>query len=200
MPRKYATCAKNHNRIVELAAMGWSMSAIGRDIGTAHRHVSRYMKKHGIPALHRQVMENNPAWKGGRQIDKSGYVLILRKDHPHANNHGYVREHRLVMEGLIGRVLEPTEVVHHIDGNRGNNAPENLRLYSSNGAHLADDLKGRCPKWTPQGRENIRQSTILMNQLRKRTSNPRVTAEGGLPLPQRICRPKERRGTGLPLP
>ena len=80
-------------------------------------------------------MENNPAWKGGRQIDKSGYVLILRKDHPHADNHGYVREHRLVMEGLIGRVLEPTEVVHHIDHNPRNKDLANLELWPNNRLH-----------------------------------------------------------------
>jgi hypothetical protein len=40
------------------------------------------------------------------------------------------------MEAKLGRYLEPTEVVHHIDGNRENNDPANLMLFSNNGEHV----------------------------------------------------------------
>jgi hypothetical protein len=36
--------------------------------------------------------------------------------------------HRVVMETKLGRPLLPGEVVHHIDGNKRNNDPENLEL------------------------------------------------------------------------
>lgn len=36
--------------------------------------------------------------------------------------------HRVVMESILGRSLQPGEVVHHKDGNRHNNLPENLVL------------------------------------------------------------------------
>lgn len=39
-----------------------------------------------------------------------------------------VHEHRRVMEEKIGRKLCPDEIVHHIDGNKRNNSPENLQL------------------------------------------------------------------------
>lgn len=39
-----------------------------------------------------------------------------------------VREHRAIMERLIGRSLLPGEVVHHKDGNKLNNSPDNLML------------------------------------------------------------------------
>lgn len=67
-----------------------------------------------------------------------GYRMILAKDHPFADMKGYVREHRLVMESSIGRILDPKEVVHHIDGDRSNNSIENLKLYASNAEHLSD--------------------------------------------------------------
>lgn len=41
---------------------------------------------------------------------------------------GRVFEHRLVAEQMLGRPLSPNEQVHHIDGDRLNNSPENLLI------------------------------------------------------------------------
>ena|SRR5215471_8428860 len=64
-------------------------------------------------------------WKGGRYIDSKGYVAVR------VGPNRYVREHRLVMSALLGRPLRPDEVVHHKNGNKTDNRPENLELRSN---------------------------------------------------------------------
>jgi len=76
----------------------------------------------------RQDLTRATSWCGGR-VKISKYWYVYKPDHPNAM-HGkrYVAEHRLVMEGLIGRFLTPHEDVHHIDENTENNEPSNLEL------------------------------------------------------------------------
>jgi len=100
----------------------------------------------------------NAIFNGLTQIDSDGYVLIYTPNHPHANNAGCVREHRLAMEKKLGRYLKPSEVVHHKDGDRKNNRIGNLEVFGSNGQHLAATLKGKCPKWTADGKRRLREA------------------------------------------
>lgn len=109
-------------------------------------------------------MEANRFWKGGRTVDRKGYVLVKRNDHPGANASGYVRLHRLVMEETLGRPLLAGEVVHHVDEDPSNNEPGNLRLYASNAEHLADTLKTRCPAWTEEGKQKMQQNGQRLGQ------------------------------------
>lgn len=87
----------------------------------------------------RNVLEQNPFWKGGRTVASSGYVLVkLPPDHRFfcmADSRGYVYEHRLVIAEKLGRPLRSDEQVHHRDGNKQNNSPENLEHTESHQHH-----------------------------------------------------------------
>ncbi len=72
--------------------------------------------------------KNHPNWHGGRVVHKSGYIQIYSPKHPNKSMRCYVPEHRLVMEKILGRYLKSTEIVHHKNGNRYDNRPENLKL------------------------------------------------------------------------
>ncbi len=44
-------------------------------------------------------------------------------------------EHRVVAEQILGRPLKAGEIVHHRDGNKRNNNPENLIIFDSQSEH-----------------------------------------------------------------
>ncbi len=89
----------------------------------------------------------NCSWKGGRIRTTQGYILAYAPDHPHATGTGYIPEHRLVMEKIKGRYLlpAPDETVHHKNGIRDNNRPENLELRVGAGSHPQGILPEDAP-------------------------------------------------------
>jgi hypothetical protein len=59
-----------------------------------------------------------------------GYILLFEPSHPNARKDGYVAEHTKVMAAMLGRPLHRFEEVHHKNGIRHDNRPENLELWA----------------------------------------------------------------------
>ena len=95
----------------------------------------------GLDLSSRQLGAANAAWKGGVHATRpsgGGYIKQMSKGHPFADAGGYVMQHRLVMEAKLGRKLEAHERVHHKNGKRDDNRPENLELWTGVGTSKKD--------------------------------------------------------------
>jgi hypothetical protein len=55
--------------------------------------------------------------------------MVRLENHPRGGANGYVFEHILVMEEILGRHLSRDETVHHRNGVRDDNRPRNLELW-----------------------------------------------------------------------
>lgn len=104
--------------------------------GVSIQIVYRRMRQAGVPIRHggdatrgTQAGPKNPNWKDGITRRTSGYILERR-------NGKQQFQHRLVAESVLGRPLRPGECVHHKNGIKSDNRPENLEVLSSHAEHM----------------------------------------------------------------
>lgn len=83
--------------------------------GLCSMHLQRYIKT-GDPG----PADRMRAVRGTGSISTEGYRRVGAKGRP---------EHRVVMERILGRSLRQDENVHHLNGVRHDNRPENLELW-----------------------------------------------------------------------
>lgn len=91
--------------------------------GWCSRHYQRWLK-HGDPLTvkypGRAIGEKRPT--------EYGYVQVKDPEHPRSVK-GWVLEHVKVMGEVLGRPVRRDEEVHHKNGVRDDNRPENLELW-----------------------------------------------------------------------
>jgi hypothetical protein len=95
----------------------------------------------GCRLLIKRKGKDSPRWRGG-VLKRNGYTMISDPSHPNCDSLGYVREHVKVMSKMLGRPLLRGETVHHKNGLRSDNRPENLELWRSqpSGQRVSDLL------------------------------------------------------------
>jgi len=77
-------------------------------------------------------------WKRFHKYGDPNFVMNGERGKGSINSRGYrvfwrdgkvIKEHTIVMEKMLGRKLLPNENVHHINGVKDDNRPENLELW-----------------------------------------------------------------------
>lgn len=86
-------------------------------------HVAQGLCRKHYNVAYRHGSATAPGRRKG-SIDRRGYRVFRVSGRE-------VKEHRYVMQQILGRELLPSENVHHINGVRDDNRPENLELWSS---------------------------------------------------------------------
>ena len=81
------------------------------------------LRKYGDPLAGGPIRKFGDGWK------RKGYRQFYDKDHPNSDATGAVYEHTKVMSEILGRPLRQGESVHHVNGVRDDNRPENLELW-----------------------------------------------------------------------
>lgn len=109
--------------------------------------------------------------KGSKWQTASGYIMMYMPEHPNARANGVLPEHTFVMSETIGRALAKDENVHHKNGDRADNRPENLELWSKAqpaGQRIEDkvrwaiELKDQYPSvWTKVRKQMLKESNEI---------------------------------------
>jgi hypothetical protein len=142
--KKCLTCKKEFTTFPCFIKIGQgkfcSSKCYGKSLKGTHCGIKTEFKKGLVPwnrgkKFPQLSRENNRNWKGGRHLCKNGYIVLIVSNHPFADKFGRIYEHRFIMEKTLGRYLKPTEHIHHINGIKTDNKPENLQLFKSNSEH-----------------------------------------------------------------
>jgi len=138
--------------------------------GTELWHRRRDIGKRMCNECHKKAAtrtgETHGMWRGGRHLRKDGYVgAQVPKDSPYAsmrNRSGSVLEHRLIMAEHLGRPLQSSEIVHHINKVRHDNRLSNLELLPKQAVHLSGILGDAELRRLKQEIADLRQQVRLL--------------------------------------
>lgn len=105
------------------------------------RHICRYCSCTHTAKNRKSIPWNrgtkqNPKKVGTFYVNSGGYISVWVGEHTLDNKSGgYYLEHRIQSEVKLGRSLTKQEIVHHIDGDKVNNTPDNLYVCANNKHH-----------------------------------------------------------------
>jgi len=104
-----------------------------------------HMKEKMLPTDTKSVLDHKKyhSTRERRFIDKDGYVIIKKENHPNSKSYGRIREHVYIMSEYLGRSIKDKETVHHKNGIKDDNRIENLELWSHShpyGQRIEDKL------------------------------------------------------------
>lgn len=119
---------------------GMSCGDIAKQFNVVESRISVLFKRHKIPLRNISEAtklgfskhggpkrgEESHNWKGGKRIGTRGYVLIWKPNHPRADKGGYIAEHVLAWEEAHGKPVPRGWIIHHLNGIKTDNRPENL--------------------------------------------------------------------------
>ena len=78
----------------------------------------------------RGVPPTNKKTQGEGHLSSDGYIFIRLPSHPRSRPNGYVKRAVLVVERVLGRFISEHEDVHHVNGVKTDDRPENLAVLS----------------------------------------------------------------------
>lgn len=87
--------------------------------------------------------KENCNWKGGKHKTPLGYIQINMPEHHRASTNGYVFEHILIWEQTHQKPLPKGWIIHHLNGIRDDNRPQNLVAMPNNKHYLLLQAKAK---------------------------------------------------------
>lgn len=143
-----------------------TMQEVASEVGCTYSAITHAMRKHGtvLPEGRKRKKSltrvqsckdayakkwpegrfgnRHPKWKGGTRIHQN-YIQVYAPSHPRASKtNPYVFEHIMVAESKLERSIGIHEVVHHINGDKQDNRPENLDVLLRKDHVHAHHIKG----------------------------------------------------------
>ena len=160
-------CSAQSMRVDRVVTCQWCSVQFERPHGKPRAFCSRSCsmkaRNAGVAANY-AALEVRPA-PAGFWLNSDGYVATKVGGRQ-------VLQHRLVMEQVIGRPLLPTERVHHKNGKRDDNRPDNLELWTGvdatkkdpHGVRVVDKVLDLIERLTPSERNRVSERLRILNE------------------------------------